>query len=394
MPKIRLLIITNRFVIGGPAFHVADLARRLQSDFEVLIIGGEAAKGEENNLKMFSGLNSEPILIEGFSRKFNPFLDWRSYYKIKKLIRDFKPQIVHTHTLKPGLLGRWAARVLKVPCIVHTYHGTLFHGYFGQSISTFLIHIERYFAKFSHQIIALSPQQAYELSTKYKIVSENKLKVIYPGIDFNRLFSSNDARKIIRENYKIPDDTLVLGAMGRLVDIKNLQLFLEGIYFLKSHNVKIKGLLIGDGPQKRILKDYCISLGLSYAEFSVGNQNEDIIFTSWFKEIGDIYSVLDGVALTSRNEGTPYSIIEAQMVGLPVIAARVGGVADVVLENKSALLFSTKEEFFAQLLKWANGYFVDNNQMIENQNWAKNRFGADKMANETKTLFFNLIQGG
>jgi len=182
----KLLIISNRFVIGGPAFHVADLASQLQDDFDILIVGGEAGKGEETDRDVFQKLNKEPILIDGFSRRASLIKDYKSYIRIKKIIREFNPDIVHTHTSKPGFLGRMAAHSFKVKAIVHTYHGNLFDGYFNSIISCAFVRLERFLARRSTALIALSPQQKKVLLAK-SIGQEEKIRMIYAGIDKSRL---------------------------------------------------------------------------------------------------------------------------------------------------------------------------------------------------------------
>jgi glycosyltransferase involved in cell wall biosynthesis len=387
----KLLIITNRFVIGGPAFHVADLTCRLQSDFDIRIIGGEAAKGEETNLKIFSGLEIEPILLSGFSRKFNFYNDLISYFKIKRFIKEFRPDIVHTHTFKPGILGRLAAYNLGVTIIIHSYHGHLFYGYFNVFLSKFVVLIERFLAKKSSIIIALSPQQQNDFVNVYQIAQADKVKIVHPGIDVKRFISKPNSRQKFRDDYKISSDYFVLGIVGRLVKIKNIEQFIRGIKYLKQNNIKVRGVIVGDGPEKRNLKDYILSLGLSFAEYSVGNQNEDIVFTSWSKEMAKIYSGLDGIVLTSLNEGTPYSLIEAQLMGIPVISAKIGGVEDIVINEKTALLHNTEQEFFSNLLRWSSDAQLRKYLSDNALDWSKAHFSADTMALELKNLYKDLI---
>lgn len=388
----KILIITNRFVIGGPAFHVADLACRLQNDFDIRIIGGEAGVGEEINLQIFSGLENEPILLPCFGKSINPVKDIKSFLKIRAFIREFKPDIVHTHTSKPGLLGRIAAITAKVPIIIHTYHGHLFSGYFRLLFNKILIRTERFLAKKTTAIIALSESQAIDFYDKYKIAPKEKIRIVLPGIDSLRIKSKPKSRVKFRTKYNISEDVLVLGIVGRLVKIKNLQLFIKGVKYLKNNGIKIKGVIAGDGPEKRNLKDFCIQNGLTFAEFSVGNQDEDILFLSWTKEISKIYAGFDGVALTSINEGTPYSIMEAQMSGLGVIASNIGGVSDIVLENKTALLFETETKFYSQLMKWATDDSLRKSMNNDALDWSKDKFTANRMAEETKNLYLEYLQ--
>jgi len=388
---LKLLIITNRFVIGGPAFHVADLAFQLQNDFDIMIVGGEAGKGEETNREMFAYLKSEPIVIDGFSRNASLSKDWKSYKKIKQLIKEFQPDIVHTHTSKPGFLGRMAAHALGVKVIVHTYHGNLFEGYFNSLITSIIIKLEKFLAKRTSALIALSPQQQRVLVSK-GVSDENKIKIIYPGIDKSRLHIKKKFRTKFRNKYSLREDDIVIAIMGRLVEIKNIQLFIDGIKYLNDKGIqKVRGLIVGDGPEKRNLKEYTWSLKLGCVEFGSKTTTDSLIFTSWCRDISQLYSAIDLLALTSKNEGTPYSLIEAQICGIPIVAADVGGVSDIVQKGKSALLFGSREEFYSSLEKVVSDAQLRETMSEEGKKYALNRFESLAMAEETKKLYLDLI---
>ncbi|MBN2746596.1 MAG: glycosyltransferase [Bacteroidales bacterium] len=389
--KPTLLFITNRFVIGGPAFHVADLARRLQSDFDVFIIGGEAALGEMNNLSIFYGLKNEPILLPEFSRRFNLINDFKSYFAIKRYIKELKPLVVHTHTAKPGVLGRYAAYTSKVKVIVHTYHGHLYRGYFNKIVTRLILWTDKRMVRYSSAIIALTNSQKKDLIDFLQIADTEKVRVIFPGIELDRFSFKLKAREKFRKRFHVDDQCLALGIVGRLVEIKNIKLFLRGIKKLKTEGIRVKGIVVGDGPEKRHLKDYCLTLGLTFAEFSVGTQDESVVFTSWQKDLTKVYSGLDGLALTSENEGAPYSLMEAQLVGLPIIASKVGGVEDIVLDGQTGLLFETEESFYTQLILWASNPELRKNLAANSRNFALASFNADRMTAETKKLYESLI---
>lgn len=388
---IKVLIITNRFVIGGPSFHVADLALHLQDDFEILIIGGEPAQGEETNRAMFSKLKNEPLVIDGFSRKASLIKDYLSYVKIKNVIRDFQPDIVHTHTSKPGFLGRMAAHALKVKVIVHTYHGNLFEGYFNAIINRVLVFLERFLAKRSHALIALSNQQKEVLISR-NIAKGDKIRIIYPGIDKNRLNINTKNRRKFRESNGLLEQDIVIAIVGRLVPIKNIKLFIDGIKYLNDNGMQnIRGLIVGDGPEKNNLKEYCVSLGLDLIEYGAMHTAAPIIFTSWCKDISKLYSGIDIVVLTSKNEGTPYSLLEAEIAGIPIIASDVGGVSDIVQDGKTALLFSNREKFYSHLINLVTDAQLRDAMSKNGKEYAYSRFEAGTMAEETKKLYLDLI---
>lgn len=349
----KLLIITNRLVVGGPTKHVALLAKGLHDKYEVLIVGGSAAPGEEMALEQFVGMEKQVIQLLELNRNIHLRNDYLVYKKLKKIIKGFKPDIVHTHTSKPGLLGRLAAKKMKVPTIVHTYHGLIYENYFSSFFSKLIVKVDRYLASFSHHIIALSENQKTELSEKYKIAPANKIVVVPLALSNVMYFNDKGLRTAFQSKYGIGSDTVAIGIIGRLVPIKNIQLFLEAIQFLHEQKIhKIKAFVVGDGPEMENLKEYATKLGLSYS-FGDPDPNDkmDVYFTSWNKDLNFVYSGLDIIALTSKSEGTPMSLMEAQSAGKTVIASNVGGVKDIVVEGTGLLFDIDKPNDFFNYLQ-------------------------------------------
>lgn len=159
----RILRIINRFNLGGPSYNVANLAKYLAPEYETLVIGGDKEPGEDSSLFIFKELGIEPVVLPEMTRAVNFGGDVRAYKKIKSIIKEFKPDIVHTHAAKAGALGRLAAYKCGVPVIVHTFHGHVFHSYFGAAKTSFFKEVERYLAKRTSAIIAISEKQKEEL---------------------------------------------------------------------------------------------------------------------------------------------------------------------------------------------------------------------------------------
>lgn len=333
MPKI--LRIANRFNLGGPTFNVAYLTKYLAPEFETLLVGGDKDDNEESSTFILDQLGITPTIIPEMKRNIDFKNDYRAYQKLRQIIREFKPDIVHTHASKSGTLGRLAAIHEGVPLMFHTFHGHVFHSYFGTLKTQMYKMIERYLAKKSTKIIAISPLQKQELVDAHGIVSEDKVKVIPLGFDLSR-FAENQAekRKAFRKRYQISDDKIAIGIVGRLVPIKNHRLFVDIIEILQKQNPgKYVGIIVGDGEDKEILEEYIKSKGIDlvYAE----PRYADIIMTSWIKAVDEVYAGLDLVLMTSFNEGTPVSLIEAQVSGKYVISTNVGGVRDIIMEGKT-----------------------------------------------------------
>lgn len=340
MPKI--LRIINRLNVGGPTYNVGLLTKHLPAtynQYETLLVAGMKDDTEESSEFILNKLAIKPHYIPNMYRAINPLKDLPAYQEIKQIIRNYKPDIVHTHAAKAGALGRLAAYEMGVPVIVHTFHGHVFHSYFGNLKTQFYIYLERFLASISNGIIALSPQQKHELSNLYKIANPQKINIVPLGFDLNR-FQENQTpkRQQWRQQYHLQPNEIAIGIVGRLVSIKNHELFLNAAQQIAQQTrQQVRFFIIGDGDQRRFLENKCRELQLTH-----NTQNADkkplVTFTSWIKNIDEAYAGLDIVALTSLNEGTPVSLIEAQASNKPIVSTQVGGVQDVVVPNVTALL--------------------------------------------------------
>jgi len=329
MPKI--LRIINRFNIGGPTYNATFLSRFLDDEYETLLIGGLPEKDEADSLHILEEYGLSPMLIPEMQRIPSFKSDRAAYRKIKQIIEEFKPDIVHTHAAKAGALGRKAAKACNVPVIVHTFHGHVFHSYFGKVKTEIFKQIERRLAKKSDGIIAISDIQKHELSTIHKICPADKIKVIPLGFDLDKFQEATSKREEVRKQYKIEDDEIAIAIVGRLAPIKNHALFLSSVEkVLENTSKKIKVFIVGDGEERQIISDTVSNINSTF-----GNK---IIMTSWIKNIGEFNAGMDVICLTSNNEGTPVSLIEAQAGNLPVLTTDVGGVRDVVKDGETGYI--------------------------------------------------------
>ncbi len=328
MPKV--LRIINRFNLGGITYNVSYLSRYLPAGYDTFLIGGPEEKGEESSLYIPQSLGLQPVLVEEMRRSINPLADYFAYRKIKRLIKEFKPDIVHTHASKAGAVGRLAAASCKVPVIVHTFHGHVFHGYFSPLKTAVVKFIERYLARKSTAIVAISHLQKKELAETHRICAAEKVSVIPLGFDLDRFTKNREEnRRQFRNRYGIKEHELAIGIIGRLAPIKNHRLFIDAIEFvLRSSDKKIKALIIGDGDIKQELTGYIEQKQLRWTHST--NDDATFIFTSWIKEVDTALPGLDIVALSSMNEGTPVSLIEAQAAGKLIVSTNVGGIQDIL----------------------------------------------------------------
>lgn len=330
--KIKIVRIINRFNIGGPTYNATFLTRFISDDFETLLIGGLPEEGEADSLHILNEYGISPLLIEELQRTPNFKSDRKAYRRIKKIIKEFKPDIVHTHAAKAGALGRKAAKSCKVPVIVHTFHGHVFHSYFGKFKTAIFKTIERKLAKKSTQIVAISQLQKDELVNDFKICKAKKITVVPLGFDLVK-FQENriEARKHTRQQYGIQDDEVAVAIIGRLAPIKDHAFFLDVISAVsKQTTKKVKVFIVGDGEERQAIEEQLKTIPT--------NDHFSITLTSWIKDIAQFNPGMDVICLTSKNEGTPVSLIEAQACNVPVISTDVGGVRDIVLENETGFI--------------------------------------------------------
>ena len=335
--KIKILRIINRFNIGGPTYNATFLTKFMSDEFETLLIGGLPEENEANSLHILKEYDVEPLLVPEMKREPNLKNDRLALKKIKTIIQEFKPDIVHTHASKAGAIGRKAAFSCNVPVVVHTFHGHVFHSYFGKVKTTLFKNIERYLAKKSSGIIAISNLQKQELCEEHKITSMEKMEVIPLGFDLKK-FQHNytGKRKSTRLKYEISDDCIALCIIGRLAPVKDHFFFLDVIEELsKKTERKIKIFIVGDGELKSEIENRVTQLQ---------TQGINIVMTSWIFDIASFNAGMDVMCLTSKNEGTPVSLIEAQASNLPVISTDVGGVSDIVAENETGFIISRKDK--------------------------------------------------
>jgi glycosyltransferase involved in cell wall biosynthesis len=340
-------------------------------------------------------LGIEPVIISEMKRTIGIKNDIIAYNKIKQIIRTFKPDIVHTHASKSGALGRYAASKMKVPIIIHTFHGHVFDAYFNNVKNNIYKRIERNLAKRSTKIIAISDLQKNELSNIYKICEPEKIEVIPLGFDLSRFQDKAESKRIsFRTTFAIDDDVIAIGIIGRLVPVKNHELFLNAFANVKTRTKKrIRAFIIGDGEEKQNLKNISDKLQLDYEEATSSEKKCSVTFTSWIKEADVAIAGMDIIVLTSLNEGTPVSLIEAQAGNKPIVSTRVGGIENVVIENKTALLSDNNDvkSFAENLLKMIE----DDNLRIsfskDGWNFVKDKFHYERLVNDMKTLYNKLL---
>lgn len=385
--KIKIVRIVNRFNIGGPTFNATYLTRYLPAEYETILIGGVPDEDEKDSLHILKTHGIEPIIIPELSRSIQPVKDRKAYRRIKQIIREYDPDIVHTHASKAGLLGRLAAQALSVPVVVHTFHGHVFHSYFGKFKTEFFKNIERRLAKNASGIIAISKQQKIELSEEHKIAPASKIQMIPLGFELERFVEAGKSkREVVRAQYNIEENEIALAIVGRLAPIKDHAYFLDVIERLaETVDRPLRVFIVGDGGERSAiehrLKDFT-------------SETLKITMTSWILDIAAFNAGMDIMCLTSKNEGTPVSLIEAQASGLPVISTDVGGVSDIVIDGESGFVIKrTNIETYVEKLR----LLVENVELREKygtfgQQFVRQQFSYQRLVDDMDKYYKALLK--
>lgn len=405
----RVLRIINRFNLGGPTHNAAYLTKHLPGDFETLLVGGQWDESEAGSKHILDAIGVEPMILPEMRRDIAPWRDRTAYRRVKELIREFKPDIVHTHAAKAGAVGRMAASEMGVKVIVHTFHGHVFHSYFGQLRTTMYKNIERFLARRSTRIVAISEKQRHELVEEHRICRNEKVSVIPLGFDLSKFQLDLDAkRKLFRKVYGLADDELAVGIVGRLVPVKNHDLFLQSLKFLSERTgKKVRAFIVGDGEERERLEQVTAGLGLSMTSgpyfnghgFGHGVNGKpcvapaQVTFTSWIKEVDIVNAGLDIVALSSNNEGTPVTLIEAQAANKPVVSTNVGGIENVVLNGRTGLLSPPGDAIGLgeNLLRLVEDEALRRSLSEHGWDHVRDRFHYSRLVSDTEHLYRELL---
>jgi glycosyltransferase involved in cell wall biosynthesis len=329
---VRVLRVIARLNVGGPALHVSYLTRGLASrGYETTLVTGRVGPNEGSMEYVAEEVGARPVYIDALQRNLSPLDDLVSLVRLVRLIRRIRPHVLHTHTAKAGAVGR-AAALLAVGArprvVVHTYHGHVLTGYFSTGLSRVFLRVERLLARFTSALIAVSPEVRDDL-VRLGVAPRSKFVVVRLGLDLERrIVASEGAREQVRSEFGVADGQLLVAWLGRMTDIKRVDDLLRVFADLRSRDVDAVLLLVGDGPNRRELERLATQLGVV----------DTVRFTGFRSDVGAVFRASDVVALTSANEGTPVSLIEALAAGCAVVTTDVGGAADVVAAGTAGVL--------------------------------------------------------
>ena len=339
MSRVRVARIIGRLNIGGPAIQAITLTKLLEErGYDTLLIRGSEASHEGSLDDLAAQYGVQPKLIAGLRRELHP-TDLLALPELVRTLRAFRPHIVHTHLAKAGTLGRIAALLAadprRPPLLVHTFHGHSLEGYFSARKSAVFRGIERGLGSRCAKIVAVSEEVADDL-VRLRVAPRSRIEVIPLGFDLSPFQVEGEERaaraKAVRLELGVPEGVPLVTLIARLVPIKRVDRFLR-IAELIASRPDVHFAIVGDGELRETLQALPVSPDL----------RERLVWAGFRRDIPDVCFASDVVVLTSDNEGTPVSLIEAQAAGVPVVSTRVGGAATVVRNGVSGSLVMTDD---------------------------------------------------
>lgn len=374
----RVLRIITRLNIGGPARHVATLTQALPSrGFASELIAGTAGKEEGTFHSELTGAEFLPSLARGV----NPLNDSKAYLDLYRLIKFRRPQVVHTHLAKAGALGRLAARKAGVPVVVHTYHGHVLSGYFSAPVSRAFLEVERRLAKHTDVLIAISSAVRDEL-IDLGVGVPGQWRVVPLGLELGALIEELPDQAQARERLGLPRDRKLVGMVARMVPIKDVPTFIRALRQIAEHDRFVEFVVAGDGPLRKEHE--------SAAKKALGDR---VHFLGWVNDLADLYSALDLVVLTSKNEGMGAVLVEASAAGKPVIGTRVGGVPDVVQDEETGFLVPVgdAESIADKVLTLLSDIELAQTLGAQGREFVRERFAAARLVDDIAGLYSELL---
>ena len=376
--RTKVVHVVTRMNTGGVAVLISELVKGLDSDnFEVRLITGSCSIGEEDYLRA-RGIDLMQISIPSMQQSLSPLRDLKAFVQITKELKRLKPDIVHTHTSKAGLLGRVAARIAAPNAkVIHTFHGHLLQGYFSKPVTQFVSFSERALARISDTLISMGNEVKVNL-LEAKIGRPHQFQVVFPGVREIKPNSNNLEAAKFREEYS---QNVIFTFVGRLSPIKRCDRIIEIAIQVRNISSKCHFLIIGDGELRESLE--------------IQARDLPITFLGWVSHTEDWLAISDAAILLSDNEAVPLAMIEAGLAGLPVIATNVGSMSDVVEDQINGFLVEPKiDEIALKIIALSESPDLRNALGSSGRELARQRFSLQTMIKRHQDIYSQAILGG
>jgi glycosyltransferase involved in cell wall biosynthesis len=383
---MRVATVITRLNIGGVSPPVISLTVGLHArGHETILAVGTPEPGEGTLEPEAARAGAALIKIPTLQRNPHPTRDLVALQRLIRLFREFRPDVVATHMSKAGALGRIAARLTRVPVVVHTYHGKGFDVFPAGWRRSSALWVERALARLATGNIVLSARQREEFA-QLRVAPPARLRLVRLGLDLAPIVAASRVVGTLRAELGFAGDVVLVGVVARVVAIKGQDVFLRAAARLRDVCPQARFLVVGDGA----FRPACEALA---AELRLG---DSVRFLGWRRDIPSVLSSLDLVVLptTMDFEGTPVALIEAQAAGRAVVATDVGGVAEVVRPGETGLLVPPKDP--AALADAIRRLIADRDlrNMLgrEGQRLVQERHPRDLMVAETEQYYLELLE--
>jgi glycosyltransferase involved in cell wall biosynthesis len=368
--------IIARMNVGGPAVQVSGLMRGFNADdFDQRLFTGYCADDEADYLETVA-TDIKAIRIDGFGRRVSLGGDVKAFISLIREIRSFKPHVIHTHTAKAGFLGRIASIISLQPSIrVHTFHGHLLNGYFGSFKRLLVVIAEKTFAMFTDQLLAVGDKVREDLLNA-GVGKKEKFGLMPPGLVINKLPAKDESLK----SFGLSDLRLQCAFIGRITQIKRPDRFLDVVSEVKKRGIDLDFFMAGDGE----LLEGCRE--------RISDRKLPVTVLGWQSNIEKVLSAADIVVLTSDNEGTPLSLIQAGMAGLPAVTTNVGSVPEIVLDGVTGIITDLDVQEIANALeKLSIDKDLRERLGLAAQEFTLANFGVQRLVHDHEELYKKLL---
>ncbi|MFN4906793.1 MAG: glycosyltransferase family 4 protein [Planctomycetota bacterium] len=385
---MRIVHIITRMIVGGAQentrFNCLDLVRDYGDD--VTLITGPSLGAEGSLLDKYQDPDLKTILVPELIRSIRPWTDLRAARILQKHLTQLRPDVVHTHSAKAGILGRSVAWKLKIPCVVHTVHGAPFHPYQAWPVRKLYQICERWAARRCHRLISVADAMT-DLLVEAKIAERSKFVTIYSGMDIEPFLNADQNRLQLRKDLGIRPEDIVVGKIARLFHLKGHQYLLACAQRVVQADPRIRFLLVGDGILRESLEKEIASMGLK----------NHFIFTGLVPphEIPDLIGAMDMLMHVSLREGLARALPQALLAGKPVISYDIDGAKEVVIEDQTGILLPPKsiQPLGDAILKLANDADLRTRLGLQGRLLCQERFGHQSMTKQIRRLYQQILSG-
>ncbi|MCM8796424.1 MAG: glycosyltransferase family 4 protein [Candidatus Omnitrophica bacterium] len=384
MDRLKIAEVVTRMDWGGSPDIIMTICTALdKTRYDIKLIIGPTEHPSVSTKKFLEEFKNNLIVVPWLRRDINPWRDLFAFFRLYSIFRREKFYLVHTHTAKAGALARPAAYLAGTRRIIHMPHGHNFYGYFNPVTSRLLIFIERFLSRFTTKIVVLSESEKRDL-VEFGVAEKSKIRGITSGLSLGPKDRDSDLRESKRMEFNLSSAQKIVGMVSRLEPVKGPSYFIRAVRGIAEENPQVKFIIVGDGSLRRRLERDVKRWGL----------NGRVIFTGWRDDVLDIISFLDILVQPSLNEAIGRVLIEAQGMGVPVVATRVGGIPEVVRENITGLLVPSRD---SEKLKLAISSLLKNEKLrnamsAAAREWVSERFSVKKMVSEIDSIYSEVAQ--